>query len=133
MELVQQVQFSSEILVTLEKCIEFADEGSGERLAGIIRTYQVLIARMQSRHFTRSITGEERQRASEAVNWAILYRRIEDVFKYARGEVNKIPTILTEPNTHGIFYVSMRLSHNHPLSLELDGAIASTKIHKALN
>lgn len=108
--LVPQVSLPSEIIPAIKEAIEHSTQVNGERLANLIRTYQVLASR------TERWLNEEYvpllQHYDQAVNWAILCRLIEDCFEYSRNEVEGIPTVLSEPNLRRFFSVTLQASES---------------------
>jgi len=78
-ELLAGIQSSPEVLLTLKQCIEFADNASGDRLANLVRHYQVY----RSRHIGAMARDrpEHPERVESAADWAVLFRLVDDCFE----------------------------------------------------
>ncbi len=113
-------------LVVLNDCIKNVDETSGNRLLGIVRTYQVLHARM------RSANGEERDRAiglavkhgyyehwSSAVNWAVFRARLEQVLVYVRSDDQPICSTPVNQRVESQFFDFVNFWDDYPQLREI--------------
>jgi len=102
-----KLSVSNEVIRSLQSAIEFASEDDGEKLANLIRSYQVLNSRTE-----RLVTekhGALKTDPDLAVQWAVLYRQIGDCYKYARGESEAISGQLSELELNSFFLVALLL------------------------
>ena len=108
--LVSQIYLPAEIILAIKEAVEHSTPENGERLTNLIRTYQVLASGTE--RWLREEYAPLLQHYDQAVNWAVLYRLIEDCFEYSRNEVVDIPTNLSEPNLRNFFAVTLRASQS---------------------
>jgi len=122
-----QVQFvSDDALNTLRDCIEYSDEQSGNRLAKIISTSQVLEARYQPKFVTSPArSGDlewgqvDHDQLSYALNCAVLDALCGSAYKFARGTENKIPANIEPENVYGSFFMVHVTWDEYPRLAEL--------------
>ena len=117
-ELVAEIQSSPELLLTLKQCIEFADNASGDRLANLVRHYQVY--RSRHIHALAQERPEHPERVSSAADWAVLFRLVEDCFDYAHGDAMDIPQAMTNRNLTGVFSMRLFISRGRYPGLEVE-------------
>ena len=92
-EAVSTINAPPDAFDTIRACIAQADHGDADRLANLLRYYQVLRARAERRN--RHLINLRDDDARNAVQWAIFARLIEDCFEYAREMADNIPPTLT--------------------------------------
>ena len=111
----------SDVFDTIRACIVQADEGDADRLANLIRRYQVLHARAERR--APNLRNPQDYDAENAVNWAILTCLIDDCFAYAREEAEHIPPHLTKRGLSMVFPNNgYTLKEDSPLKIALNRA-----------
>ena len=86
--IVSELELPSEILESLQKAIEYASEENAQVLRDFIGRYQVL--RSDTKKWLQEDWAPLLMHLGLAVDWAVLARRIDDAFPYARGETNNI-------------------------------------------
>ncbi len=111
------------ILPDLKQCIEFADKRSQERLANILRHFQV----QQAKEMDAGIgviyphigpaTYAETQAISDAIGWAVIHGLVGEAFAFARGGPDPIPSALNPESVLSAFIIADLLVENYP-SLE---------------
>jgi hypothetical protein len=106
--LISQLKLPAEIIPAIRDSIQHSNQCNGERLANLIRTYQVLFSR--SERWLREAYRPLLQQYDNSVDWAIFYRLVEDCYEYARAESQDIPVELSDPKLQGFFAVIMRVS-----------------------
>lgn len=105
-----QISLPAEVIPAIKEAIKYATPHNGERLANLVRVYQVLFVRTE--HWLRERYSPLLTQYDQAVAWAVLYRLIEDCFDYSRNEVSDIPSSLTNPNLHRFFRTILRASQS---------------------
>ncbi|MGO8096686.1 hypothetical protein [Rhizobium leguminosarum] len=92
---------SENVIPHLKECIEHADKISQERLANILRHFQVQQARQQHigigliQPNSAELQFDILQAITDAIGWAIIYALISDAFAFARGSRMPIPATLS--------------------------------------
>lgn len=109
------------VIPGLKECIEHADEIAQDRLANILRHFQVQQAREQhvgvaviQPHATQ-MTLDLHHAISDAIGWAVIYALISEAFAFARGSSATIPAALNPDNVHGAFAAAGIVSAMYPL------------------
>ena len=110
----------------LKPSIKSSSPRTAERLLKIIRTYQVLRARM------RDFDDGKRDLAlldrsswtyhgvwASAINWATLYAMLEQAFAYARGTESDIPSDEVNDRVFSAFFICNITYENYPLLSDL--------------
>ncbi len=105
-----QISLPAEVIPAIKEAIKHATPHNGERLANLVRVYQVLFVRTE--HWLQEGYSPQLTQYDQAVAWAVLYRLIEDCFDYSRNEVSDIPSSLTNPNLHRFFRTILRASQS---------------------
>lgn len=106
----------------LKPAIRSSGQTTAGRLLKIIRTYQVLRARMHDFDATKrdhaTAEGEtlsELEVWSSAINWAVLYAMLETVFSYARGVVEEISAVEVNDCVTSAFFLNGIMIENYPV------------------
>jgi hypothetical protein len=126
------------IIPGLKECIEHADEVSQDRLANILRYFQVLQAR---RHFadicliptqTTALTPDTHNAISDAIGWATVYALVSEAFPFARGALSPIPSALNPDRVRGAFLSAGIMLDNYPnLQTILEDRIAANRLERS--
>lgn len=100
------------IIPDLKGCIEHADCVSQDRLANILRHFQVQQVRENDAgvgaiapHLS-TLTLDVHHAISDAIGWAVVYGLISDAFAYARGAAPAIPACINPDHVRGAFAVA---------------------------
>ncbi len=118
----RQIPLSTSDTKAIQAAIESASPENAERLANLIRHYQVYLSRLESiveglapkplpnlqRGLIKSKVTEQ-DRVNCAADFAVLWRLTEDVLLYARGDCDKISPRIKNTKLSGIFYVDLLL------------------------
>lgn len=122
------------VLPALKECIQHSDPISQERLANILRHFQVYDAR-QKRNSSGFLTPQytanppkptynEMTAISSAIGWAVIYALISDAYDFARGSKQPIPATVTSDRVKGAFLtVGIMLEFYPALQTTLNGRI----------
>lgn len=109
------------IIPELKQCIQYADSISQDRLANILRHFQVQQVRetevgahliAPSEH---QLTFDNHRVISDAIGWAVVYGLIVDAFAYARGTTSAIPASLNPEFVRHAFDVGGVYLPQYPL------------------
>lgn len=89
---------SDNTIYTIKKCIEFSDLKSRNRLANILRHYQIVSSR-GSQKLKGTICqdadegdGHQYQLIGRAIDWAVIHALCDQAYDFARGRERVIPT-----------------------------------------
>ncbi|HHL22071.1 MAG TPA: hypothetical protein ENJ52_11175 [Aliiroseovarius sp.] len=138
----RQIPLAKADIEAFKTAIEYAEPENAQRLANLIRHYQVFLARLENLvtdlspvPLPRLQTGYCRShvshfdRARYAADFAVLWKLANDVFGYARGETDQIPDKLSDTDLTSIFRIQLMLDEPdssrpgtllHDLSKELE-------------
>lgn len=114
-----ELTMPKETITSLQSTIEQSDRQDGQRLANLIRYYQVAHSRT-TQHILEN-NFQHRTNLDFALDWAVLYRLVEDCFEFSRQEAPHIPDRLDRLELRVFFSVNLRA--NHALILELEPLI----------
>lgn len=127
------------VISPIQVCIEHADGISQERLANVLRHFQVL----QARHLgsETSLIEPYQQLAdislplhnaiSQAIGWAVIYALASDAFGFARGTEAAIPSTLQPDRVRGAFLLSGVVLELYPnLQQLLNGRIQGGRVEQ---
>lgn len=125
-----------DVIPPLKECIQHADGTSQERLANILRHFQVLTARSRSNQSIieptlgpTTTTLELQSAFSDAIGWATVYALAEDAFGFARGSKPSIPATLDPARVRSAFLLAGIMLENYPnLEAILNNRIANGRI-----
>lgn len=113
------------IIPDFKQCIEYADRGSQERLANILRHFQVQQVRENDAGIGviapnhGPLTLDEHTAISDALGWAVLHGLVSDAFGYARGSDERIPLSANPSNVRSAFVVAGLSVDNYPLLMQI--------------
>ncbi|MBM3089266.1 hypothetical protein GFB56_00330 [Ensifer sp. T173] len=105
----------------LKECIEHADEVSQDRLANILRHFQVQQSRLQHvgvavlQPNVTQMTVDLHQAISDAIGWAVIYALISEAFAFARGSSVAIPANLNPDSVQSAFAAAGVVPAMYPL------------------
>lgn len=102
-----ELELPLELIASIKEAIEYATLEDREHLAKIIRDYQISWARLTSWLRTDPHILEINYR--HAVDWAVLTRKVENCFGYARAERPNIPPVINDLNLRSFFSVRLRI------------------------
>ncbi|WP_313591220.1 hypothetical protein [Agrobacterium cavarae] len=129
------------VLPALKECIQYSDPVSQERLANILRHFQVYDAR-HKRSSTSFLTPHyagnppkpnynEMTAISSAIGWAVIHALISDAYDFARGSKYPIPATVTPDRVKGAFLTVGVMLENYPaLETALNGRINRGKLEQ---
>ena len=100
-ELIAELTLSKEVIATLQATIEQTDRQDGNRLANLVRRYQVCLTKT-ARLIARNDFAV-RVDCDLSLSWVILFRLVEDCFEYSRGEASNIPEKLNRPKLRAFY------------------------------
>ncbi len=95
------------IIPGLKECIEHADGVSQERLANILKHFQVQQARQSNvgvgtiHPYVTGFTATTHDAIFDAIGWAVVYGLVGEAFSYARGTEASIPPRLSPDSVQG--------------------------------
>lgn len=131
----------AELLPAYKECIQHADPISQERLANILRHFQVYDARRGNR--TRGTlqscyvdepppaNANELTAISNAIGWAVIYGLISDAYSFARGSRTPIPATVTPDRVRGAFLSAGITLDRYPhLQRALENRIARGRLEQ---
>ncbi|MEP9399779.1 hypothetical protein ABLE86_20755 [Mesorhizobium sp. KR2-14] len=108
------------IIPDLKECIEHADSVSQDRLANILKHFQVQQARQAAvgigvilPHIT-GLTAATHDAISDAIGWAVVYGLVGEAFSYARGTANSIPPRIDPETVRGAFTLAGVVTGMYP-------------------
>lgn len=84
---------SDRALSVLKGCISYADSDTGDRLANIIRHFQVALSRTLSSYEDPKV-GIAPYR--NTLDWAVVQLLVDDCFEFARGKSQRIPKTISK-------------------------------------
>jgi hypothetical protein len=129
------------LLPPLKECIQHADSVSQERLANILRHFQVYDARRGNR--TRGTlrpslldnppppSANELTAISNAIGWAVIHALLSDAYSFARGSKLPIPPTVTADRVRGAFLSAGIILDNYPhLETALENRIARARLEQ---
>lgn len=112
----------SDSLQTIKECIKFADDISGERLAQILRIYQILLARHNDEWFLHPLKPHKRDdmdvdhsQIDQMVNWAVLDAISGSAYSYARGGMKTIPQTIDGISLFEVFHINGGNHEDYPI------------------
>lgn len=110
---------SSGTLDVLKECIKYADPISANKLASIVRIYQVRMVWESDGGLARIRPIPEEQGLEEinavyhAIEWAVVYAICEDAFDFARGRSRSIPKELDTQKIYQAFNICYTYPENY--------------------
>ncbi|UVC10174.1 hypothetical protein IHQ71_06095 [Rhizobium sp. TH2] len=129
----------TDLIPPYKQCIEHADPCSQERLANVLRYFQVEQARHRSREIQQlqpalqkvAYTVQMHDAISSAIGWAVIHALIGDIFKYARGSQPSIPMSLDANKVREAFLLAEITLEMYPNLVEiLEGRINAGSIER---
>lgn len=135
------LRLPDDILPPLKECIQYADPVSQERLANILRHFQVYEARRgnRTRHTLRPLhldnppppNARELSAISNAIGWAVIYGLVSDAYGFARGSRPSIPSTVTADRVRGAFLSAGIMLDEYPhLQTALENRIARRRLEQ---
>lgn len=97
------------IIPDLKECIEHADGVSQDRLANILKHFQVQQARQSGVAIgailphVNGFTATTHDAISDVIGWAVVYGLVGEAFAYARGTTTSIPPRVDPETVRGAF------------------------------
>jgi hypothetical protein len=97
---IRELRLSDEIVSVFREYIKHSDEQNGEKIALILREYQIFFARWRGRFEDDHYFEHEdpQVRAEHTTSWAYLYALSSSVFEHARGDAEFIVLPAEERN-----------------------------------
>lgn len=130
-----------EILPAFKECIQYADPSSQERLANILRHFQIYEARRGNR--TRAVlrpflldnpppaNANELTAISNAIGWAVIHALVADAYGFARRSGVSIPSVVSADRVRGAFLLAGIMLDNYPhLQTALENRIARGRLEQ---
>lgn len=141
------------IVPGLKECIQHADDISQDRLANILRHFQVQQAREFDagigviEAYAEKLTMKQHKAISDAIGWAVVHRLISEAFSYSRGTAEFIPPKIRPDGVRTAFSQAGIVLEMYPLLQDIlekriqsgrlerdwDDAERSTQVHIEVN